>query len=260
VPIELGKTGQVDRLSSESDATLAALRDRIAVSQVAQVARGGRAIIVLEGLEGSLKTAVIRQLAAALDPRFFKTLTVTPDRRRSSAGHWLARFWTDLPAQGCTALYFNSWYRRVLEERVLGLAEQSEWTRAYDEINEFEAQQRDYGTLIVKLFFHVTEGVRARRLAERAEDERAIVTDSAAEFRTSALRPAYDDALTQMLSQNNLRWSPWTVIDADQSGPATISALTAVADALSKAFPKELAIPGSAPSRHARRSGRTTPA
>ena len=260
MPIDLSQSGQGDPISSDSDATLTALRDRIAVAQVSQVARGGRAIIVLEGLEGSLKTAVIRQLAAALDPRFFKTLTVTPDRRRSGEGHWLARFWTDLPAQGCTALYFNSWYRRVLEERVLGLVEQNEWTRAYDEINEFEAQQRDYGTLIVKLFFHVTEGIRARRLTERAEDERAIVTDSAAEFRTSALRPAYDDALTQMLAQNNLRWSPWTVIDADQSVPAMISALTAVADAFGKAFPKELTAAGSVPDRPARRAARAKPA
>ena len=260
MPIDLSETGQGDRISLESDATLAALRDRIAVAQVSQVVRGGRAIIVLEGLEGSLKTAVIRQLAAALDPRFFKTLTVTPDRRRSGEGHWLARFWTDLPAQGCTALYFNSWYRRVLEERVLGLANPSEWTRAYDEINEFEAQQRDYGTLIVKLYFHVTEGIRARRLAERAEDERAIVTDSSAEFRTSALRPAYDDALTQMLAQNNLRWSPWTVIDADQSVPALISALSAVADAFARAFPRELGVEGSVPGRPGRRAVRTKPA
>lgn len=259
MPIDLSETGQGGSISSDSSATLTALRDRIALAQVSQVARGGRAIIVLEGLEGSLKTAVIRELAAALDPRFFKTLTVTPDRRRSGEGHWLARFWTDLPAQGCTALYFNSWYRRVLEERVLGLVEQSEWARAYDEINEFEAQQRDYGTLIVKLFFHVTEAVRARRLAERAEDERAIVTDGAAEFRASALRPAYDDALTQMLAQNNLRWSPWTVIDADQPGPAMIAALTAVADAFGKAFPKELASRGSVPDRPARRSARAKP-
>ncbi|QIK96146.1 hypothetical protein G7076_06505 [Sphingomonas sp. HDW15A] len=258
--IDPGEIGQGDRTSPETDAALAALRERIGVAQVSQVSRGGRAIIVLEGLEGSLKTAVIRQLAAALDPRFFKTLTVTPDRRRSSEGHWLARFWTDLPSKGCTALYFNSWYRRVLEERVLGLAEPGEWIRAYDEINEFEAQQRDYGTLIVKLFFHVTEGVRVRRLAERAQDDRAIVTDSAAEFKTSALRAAYDDALTQMLAQNNLRWSPWTVVDADQPAPAMISALTAVADAMGKAFPKELTTAGSVPDRPARRPARMKPA
>ena len=43
-------------------------------------------------------------------------------------------------------------------------------TRAFDEINEFEAQQRDYGTLIVKLYFNVTAEVQERRLRKRAAD------------------------------------------------------------------------------------------
>ena len=37
--------------------------------------------------------------------------------------------------------------------------------RAFDEINEFEAQQRDYGTLIVKLYFDVSAEVQEQRLA-----------------------------------------------------------------------------------------------
>ena len=237
--IDLTDSGQGNSFSGQGDAALGALRDRIGLAQVSQVARGGRAIIVLEGLEGSLKTDVARQLAAALDPRFLETLSVVPDRRRSNEGHWLARFWADLPGQGRTALYFHSWYRRVLEERVLGLVEEREWTRAFDEINEFEAQQRDHGTLIVKLYFHVSESIRAHRLAERENDERAIVTEGSTELRSSSLRPAYDGAFTQMLSQNNLRWSPWTVIDANQPAPAVIAALTAVADAMGRAFPKE---------------------
>ena len=114
-----------DLVSGTGEGALALLRERIAAAQVAQVARGGRTLIVLEGLEGSLKTNVVRQLASALDPRFVSTLTVAPDRRRSDEGHWLARFWTDLPAEGRTAIYFHSWYRRVLEERVLGLADKS---------------------------------------------------------------------------------------------------------------------------------------
>ena len=38
------------------------------------------------------------------------------------------------------------------------------FARAFDEINEFEAQQRDYGTLIVKLYFDVSADVQEQRL------------------------------------------------------------------------------------------------
>lgn len=234
--MDLTETGRGDLITGQDDAALDALRARIARAQARQVAAGGRVIIVLEGLQGSLKAAIARQLATALDPRFLSTFTVSADRRRANEGHWLARFWRDLPARGRTALYVHSWYRRVLEDRILGLVDPSESERAHDEINEFESQQRDHGTLIVKLLFHVTEAVRVRRLAEERDDPAAIPADGPEELRGSDLRGAYDEALTQMLAQNNMRWSPWVVVDADKHGAALVSALTAVANAFEQAF------------------------
>ena len=241
MPIDLTETGQGGLITGQGEAALAALRDRLARAQARQVASGGRAIVVLEGLQGSLKSTVARQLAAALDPRFLLTFTVHPDRGGNGDGHWMARFWRDLPTSGRTALYVHSWYHRVLEDRVLGLADAAEWARAHDEINEFESQQRDHGTLILKLLFHVTEAVRIRRLAEEGDDPAAIPAAGPEEFRGSELRGAYDEALTHMLAQNNMRWSPWVVVDADKPGAALVAALTAVANAFEQTFVEERA-------------------
>lgn len=254
MPIDLTE-GRGELITGQGEAALSALRERIARAQVRQVAAGGRSIIVLEGLAGSLKSLVARQLAASLDPRFLSTFTVAPERRRAGEGHWLARFWRDLPTGGRTALYVHSWYHRVLEDRILGLADQAQWVRAHDEINEFESQQRDYGTLIVKLLFHVTEAVRVRRLAEQADDPAVIAPGSPAELIGSDIRAAYDEALTDMLAQNNMRWSPWVVVDADKSGPALVTALSAIADSLDQAFangPPDKAKPAIFPMRRAR--------
>src|SRR5205807_2792891 len=84
--------------------------------------------------------------------------------RDASEGHWLARFWRQLPSAGNTTIFFRSWYRRVLEDRVLGRTAEESVPRVFDEINEFEAQQRDYGTLLVKLYFDVSADVQERRL------------------------------------------------------------------------------------------------
>ncbi len=51
---------------------------------------------------------------------------------------------------------------------MLGRIDEAAVARAFDEINEFEAQQRDYGTLIVKLYFDVSPDVQERRLANGA--------------------------------------------------------------------------------------------
>ena len=51
---------------------------------------------------------------------------------------------------------------------MLGRIDEAIVARAYDEINEFEAQQRDYGTLIVKLYFQVRPEVQDERRKARA--------------------------------------------------------------------------------------------
>ena len=224
---------------------VAALQHRLARAQLAQIVHHKRCIIVIEGPEGGGKRAFAKLLGAALDPTHVAVTTVSPDRRRARDGHWLARFWANLPEAGDTAIFYHSWYRRVLEDKLLGLVSDKEWKRAFDEINEFESQQRDYGTTIVKLFFHVTDATQARRIAERNEDEWLRHLLGPEELRTGAARAAYRAALIQVLAQSDTRWAPWSMIDANDSGAAQVAALTAIADVLEKAFPQ--APPESAP-------------
>ena len=247
--IELTELERGDPFAGDLAAALAALQERIGHAQKAQIARRRRSIIVLEGLEGAGKVAVLRHLAAALDPRFVTTHAIAPDRRRSDEGHWLARFWRDLPSDGRTVLYFHSWYRRVLEDRVLKLVEPSDVERAYDEINEFEAQQRDHGTLILKIYFHVTETVRAERLAASADDPADAAMAGPSELRRADIREAYDEAVAHMLAHTHTRWSPWTALDANDEGSATVTALTAVAEAFEQAFPPVIEGEGIVPFR-----------
>lgn len=218
-------------------AALAALQERIAHAQRAQIVRSKRAIIVFEGPEGGGKAAALKLLSGSFDPRFVTTQAVVPDRRQSDDGHWLARFWRDLPADRRTMLYFHSWYRRVLEDRLLDLVDRDGAERAFDEINEFEAQQRDHGTLILKLFFHVTEPVRSERLALRDTNSTGRLLLGPTELRGAEMRNEYDTAVRQMFAMTNTRWSPWTVIDANDEGASMVIALSAVADTLEEAFP-----------------------
>jgi hypothetical protein len=149
---------------------LTALREHLGELQLPQVVHRRRAIILFEGPQGAGKKHALKQLAASFDPCHYAVHCILHDRREGSEGHWLARFWRQLPPAGDTAIFFRSWYRRVLDDRILGRIDEKTVARAFDEINEFEAQQRDYGTLIVKLFFEVDADVQEARLAQRAEN------------------------------------------------------------------------------------------
>jgi polyphosphate kinase 2 (PPK2 family) len=218
------------------DEALRVLRDHVAELQLPQIAHGRRAIILFEGLQGSAKKSALRQLTAAFDPCHFVVHSTAYDRREASEGHWLARFWRQLPSAGNTAIFFRSWYRRVLDDRVVGRTAEESVPRVFDEINEFEAQQRDYGTLLVKLYFDVSADVQEHRLAQRRQG--SWPSRDADEF-IRADDPVYQRALEQLRANTDTRWSPWRTVDADDAQQAALAALEVVADAWSKAMPSE---------------------
>jgi AMP-polyphosphate phosphotransferase len=224
---------------SGQDAALSldALREQIAELQLPQIAHGRRAIVLLEGPEGAGKKTALKQIAAALDPCHFAVFSTGYDRREASEGHWLARFWRQLPGAGRTSIFYRSWYRRVLDERILGRTAEESIARAFDEINEFEAQQRDYGTLLLKLYFTVDPEVQQERLQERGRN--AWLSISGRDESISAGDPAYARAFDDLMAHSNTRWSPWRKIDGNDEAAASIAALEAIADAWSTAMPSE---------------------
>lgn len=223
-------------MSAEQEPKLPALREKLAQLQLPQIAYRRRAIIIFEGLEGSGKKHALKQLAAAFDPCHYSVYPVERERREAADGHWLARFWRALPAAGHSTIFYRSWYRRVLDERVHGRVDAAAAARAFDEINEFEAQQRDYGTLLVKLFFNVSAAVQEQRLRQRSatpwagllgQDEDGVRADD----------PAFIPALADLKRHTDTRWSPWRMIDGEDEDAVAAAALAAIADAWAEAMP-----------------------
>jgi polyphosphate kinase 2 (PPK2 family) len=223
--------------NSDHAHALAALGEQLCELQLPQIAHGRRAIILFEGPDRAGKKHALRALATAFDPCHFTVHNVRHDRREAAEGHWLARFWRQLPSAGDTAVFYRSWYRRVLDDRLFGRIDEKALGRAFDEINEFEAQQRDYGTLILKLYFDVSPEVQQQRLKERDANLWAHVLRQ--EEQVSVGQEGYIRALKDLLANTDTRWSPWVRIDGNDEGGAALMALSAIADAWAKAMPAE---------------------
>jgi polyphosphate kinase 2 (PPK2 family) len=216
---------------------LETLQERLARALVACIVHKKSALIVCEGWDASGKGGAIQRLTAKWDPRAFQVWPIKAPTEEEKARHFLWRFWTKLPAAGEIAVFDRSWYGRVLVERVEGFAAEADWRRAYDEINEFEAEQHFNGSAIVKLFLHVTAEEQDERLKARLADPWKRWKVGAEDFRNRARRDDYLSAVTEMFERTDTRWAPWTVIDGNNKKSARIAALTAVADSLEAAAP-----------------------
>ena len=156
MPIDLTEYERGVPFTGDPAAALAALQDRLARLQLSQIVHRKRAIILFEGWMGSGKKAALKRLVGALDPTHVRVVNVGGSDEADDDRHWLAPFWSRIPAAGDTTIFYRSWYRLHRRATRVGNLDDKRWARAIDEINEFEAQQRDHGTMIAKLFFHVT--------------------------------------------------------------------------------------------------------
>lgn len=237
MPIDLTEFERGAPFNGDPAAALAELQDRLARLQLSQIVHRRRAIILFEGWTGSNKKSALKKLVGALDPTHVRVVNVGGADEADDDRHWLAPFWSRIPAAGDTTIFYRSWYRRIIEERVSGKLDDKRWARACDEINEFEAQQRDHGTLVAKLFFHVSAERQAANLRERQDDLwlRHILSQNAVDGLGQRDRTL--DVVHDLFAHTNTRWAPWSVIDGNDRVGGCISALTTVCDLMEKAMP-----------------------
>jgi polyphosphate kinase 2 (PPK2 family) len=237
VTINLSDYESGARFRGDYSAALEELQERLARILVAHVVYKKRSIVVVEGWDAAGKGGAIKRLTAEWDPRSYSVWPIAAPDEEEKARHFLWRFWRRLPGTGEIAIFDRSWYGRVLVERVEGLANERQWRRAYDEINEFEHQQVDDGSAIVKLFFHVTQETQDERLQARLDHPWKRWKVNEEDFRNRARRDDYLKAAADMFERTNTRWAPWQVIDGNNKKAARIAALTHIADALEKHVP-----------------------
>ncbi len=216
------------------EADLLALQERLERIQTAHISHGKSAIIAFEGWDASGKGGAINRLTSGWDPRYFDVWPISFPTDEEKARHFLWRFWKKLPGKGEISIFDRTWYGRVLVERVEANCSEADWKRAYDEINEFEAQQRDNGVTLIKLFMHVTQAEQDDRFRNRLEDPWKRWKTGKDDYRNRARRDDYLAAYADMFERTDTRWAPWTVIDGNDKKSARVAVLTAVADALEK--------------------------
>ncbi|MEZ5508638.1 MAG: polyphosphate kinase [Gammaproteobacteria bacterium] len=203
-------------------------------AQLALLKDGKRCIVMMEGTDTAGKGGIIRRLTRHLDPRSAHVWPIGAPARWEQARHYLYRFWQKLPEPGEITIFDRSWYGRVLVERVEGFATETEWKRAYRELNEFERQLTDDGVILIKIFLHLSKEAQYNRFMERIKEPTKRWKLTVADLKSRRFWKDYQQAYEDMLNKTATRNAPWYVIPADDKDAARIMALTTIADCLKK--------------------------
>jgi polyphosphate:AMP phosphotransferase len=195
---------------------------------------GRSAILVFEGPDAAGKGGAIRRLTAAMDARDYRVMTVSAPTDEEKAHPYLWRFWRSLPTAGRVVIFDRSWYGRVLVERVEGFATPEEWQRAYAEINDFESQQINFGTILVKFWLAISPEEQLRRFEDREITPYKQYKLTAEDWRNRGRWDAYEAAACEMIDRTSTEEAPWVLVEANNKKYARIKVLTTVVERLEK--------------------------
>jgi polyphosphate kinase 2 (PPK2 family) len=120
----------------------------------------------------------------------------------------------------------------VLVERVEGFATETEWRRAYAEINDFERQLVGHGIVVVKFWVHISRDEQERRFNARAETpyKRWKLTDE--DWRNREKWDEYESAVDDMIERTSTAAAPWHLIPGNDKRYARVEVLRRVCEAL----------------------------
>jgi polyphosphate kinase 2 (PPK2 family) len=184
--------------------------------------------VLFEGWDASGKGGAIKRLVAPLDLRHVRVASFaapTPDEKRH---HYLARFWPVLPGKGGMTVLDRSWYGRVLVERVDGFATEEQWSRAYDEILEFERLLVSDGMLLIKIYMHVSAEEQLERFEKRGADPVKKWKLTPDDWANREKRPQYLEALEDMFERTDHAGAPWVLVEGDSKKYARVKVLETV--------------------------------
>ncbi len=207
-------------------------------------------IIVYEGWDAGGKGGNIKRVTEKLDPRGYEVYSIAAPQGEDKTHHYLWRFWRRLkpPDEKQILIFDRSWYGRVMVERLEGFCTEAEWKRAYREINEFERQLVDFGTILVKFWIQISKDEQLRRFQARQETPYKAWKLTDEDWRNRAKWDLYAEAVSDMLLKTSTLTAPWTIIEGNCKWYARVKALRTLVEVLTEELdyvpPDPVATPG----------------
>ena len=193
-------------------------------------------VIAYEGWDAAGKGGNIKRVAAALDPRGYEVHPIASPEPAEKARHYLWRFWKRLPKNGHIAIFDRTWYGRVMVERLEGFCTENDWQRAYNEINEFERELCDFGTVVIKFWVQIDKDTQLARFTERQNtpEKQWKITDE--DWRNREKWDLYETAVNEMLERTSTVYAPWHILESNDKKYARLKALKIIIESIEKAL------------------------
>ena len=187
-------------------------------------------LIVLQAMDAAGKDSVIKHVMSGLNPQGVKVTSFKVPTSTELDHDFFWRHYVALPARGEIGIFNRSHYENVLvtkihPEFILGekLPEIDSikdindkfWNMRYKQINRFEKNIAENGTIILKFFLHLSKDEQKKRFIERIDDPSKNWKFSMGDLKERERWEDYEKAYEEMISKTSTDYAPWFIVPAD---------------------------------------------
>lgn len=196
-------------LTQDASAQIAVLQDMLYAQ------RQHKVLLVLQGMDTAGKDGTITALFQSINPMGLRAVGFKAPSPVELAHDFLWRIHPHVPVAGEIAIFNRSHYEDVLITSVQGMIDDKECKRRYQHILDFERLLVETGTIVIKIFLHISKEEQRARLQARIDDPSKQWKFDANDLVQRKKWDDYQQAYQRAISATDTDQAPWYVIPAN---------------------------------------------
>lgn len=230
-------TGDKDKRTGKQE--LEKIKEELANYQETLYAADSRSVLIIfQAMDAAGKDSAIQHVMTGFNPQGCQVYSFKTPTAEEYDHDFLWRHYKALPERGRVGIHNRSHYENVLvckvhpeyilSEKIPGYHDVKKidnhfWERRYESIRNFEKHISDNGTVIVKIFLHVSKEEQKQRFLDRIDDPSKNWKFSSGDIAERALWKDYMKAYEEAIAKTATAAAPWYIIPADQKWYARLA-------------------------------------
>jgi PPK2 family polyphosphate:nucleotide phosphotransferase len=191
-------------------------------------------LLIFQAMDAAGKDGAIRHVLSGINPQGCQVFSFKHPSATELDHDFLWRAVLCLPERGRIGVFNRSYYEEVLIVRVHPeilrsqglpeklLNEKTIWKERYRSIVDFEEHLHRNGTVIIKIFLHLSKNEQRKRFIDRIDDPEKNWKFGQADMQERKFWNDYITAYEECLSATSTRHAPWYVVPADDKSTSRL--------------------------------------
>ncbi len=200
-------------------------------------------LVIFQAMDAAGKDGAIKHVMSGVNPQGCQVASFKAPSALELDHDFMWRYQKHLPERGRIGIFNRSYYEEVLVVRIheailqsqklpMELVKDDIWEKRFKDIRNFEKYLNRNGTIVIKIFLHVSKEEQKKRFIERIDNPTKNWKFSPSDAKERGYWDKYMAIYEDMIRNTSTKDAPWYVIPANKKSYARIAVASAIITAL----------------------------